>query len=764
MRVSATKSALLAVVLLALGTSTSCKRTPEARYARFMATGQRHFDQKDYARAILDFQNAARLAPNNAEPYYRLGLAHLETGNFRAGVGFLMKATDVDPRHVGAQLKLAQLMATSRRQDILEEAARRAQAAFAVAPEDAAVLNTLALTELRLGKPEEARHRLEEVLAKFPGELNASVSLARMKLAQRDLAGAEAVLKQAAAQAPRAPEPALALSDFYLATGKGLEAEKELARALQIAPDYAPALLRLAELRLRAGRKEEAAAVFKRLSTSSDKSYRPAYALFLFQQGKTAEATAELERLYKADRADRDLRTRLVAAYLATNRASEAAAVLDEAVKRNPKDVQALLQRGALLVRQGKWPEAERDLVNVLRLDPGSAEAHFHMAFVRRSQGEHATAKQELAEAVRLNPALLAARLELASTLLREGSPKAALDLLEQAPPAHKNDIRFVLGRNSALMALGEYARAREGVKEGLAIARTSELLTQDGNLRLLAKDYVGARASLEEALQRNPENLAALELLASSFVAEKRKEAALDRVRKHASAHPASPSIQYFLGEWMLRVGRKEEARTAFAAARAADPRFALPALRLAQLDGAEGKLDAARQTLSALLAGDERNLQARALLASLEHTAGNWDAAAGHYRKVLEIQPRNVLALNNLAFLLVERLNQPDEALQLAQKAKELAPDSPAVDDTLGWAYYHKGLYGTAIPHLERAARGKETTALRKYHLAMAYWKAGEHAKARAALGQARKLDPQLPELKIAESLIAQAAGGAR
>ncbi|MGB9606726.1 MAG: tetratricopeptide repeat protein, partial [Bryobacteraceae bacterium] len=159
-------------------------------------------------------------------------------------------------------------------------------------------------------------------------------------------------------------------------------------------------------------------------------------------------------------------------------------------------------------------------------------------------------------------------------------------------------------------------------------------------------------------------------------------------------------------------------------------------------------------------LLAADPRNSAARSLLASLEHHAGNWQDAAAHYRKAIDLEPRNVLALNNLAFLLAENLNQPDEALQLAQKAKELAPESPEVDDTLGWIYYHKGLYGSAIQHLERAAAGRNATALRKYHLAMAYWKAGEQAKARAALAEARRLDANLPELKAAETLIPVAA----
>lgn len=747
------------LALAALLLSASCKRTPEARFARFMATGQRHFEQKDYARAILDFQNAVKLAPNNPEPYYRLGLAHLESGNFRAGVAHLMKATELNPRHVGAQLKLAQLMATSRRQDILEEAAKRAQAAFAVAPEDAAVLNTLALTELRLGKPEDAQKRLEQTLEKFPGELNASVMLAKVKLAQKDLAGAEAVLKQAAARAPKSPEPALALSDFYLAQGRTSDAEAQLARVLEIDPNHGPALLRLAELRLRAGHKDEAASLFRRLASVPDRNYRPAYALFLLSEGKATEAVAELERLHRADPSDRNVRSRLVAAYLAVNRAADAQRVLDEAIKRNARDTQALLQRGALLARMGKWQEAEQDLVKVLRIDPESGEAHYHLAVVRRGQGEAATARQELAEAVRLNPSLLAARLELAGMLLRENSARAALDLLDQAPAFQKNDIHLLVTRNSALMALGDYAKAREGVKQALAIARTSELLTQDGNLRLLAKDFAGARKSLEEALERNPENVAALNLLASSFVLEKQPEAAAARVRKHAQAHPKSAAVQTFAGEWLWKSGRAAEARAAFAAARAADPKAVQPALRLAQVDAAEGKLDSARGILNELLKTEPRHADALALLASLEHQAGNYQAAAEAYRKALDIQPRNVLALNNLAFLLVENLGRPDEGLQLAQKAKELAPDSAAVDDTLGWAYYHKGLYGSAVQHLERAASGPNATALRKFHLAMAYWKAGEPAKARLALAEARRLDPRLPQLSAAAELMSAA-----
>ena len=104
----------------------------------------------------------------------------------------------------------------------------------------------------------------------------------------------------------------------------------------------------------------------------------------------------------------------------------------------------------------------------------------------------------------------------------------------------------------------------------------------------------------------------------------------------------------------------------------------------------------------------------------------------------------------LNNLAYLLADS-NQADEALKYAQEAKEMAPDSAAVDDTLGWTYFRKGLYKLAVTYLESAA-AKEGTARRKYHLAMAYLKTGDPKRGRQVLEVAMKMDPKLPEADMA------------
>jgi len=84
-------------------------------------------------------------------------------------------------------------------------------------------------------------------------------------------------------------------------------------------------------------------------------------------------------------------------------------------------------------------------------------------------------------------------------------------------------------------------------------------------------------------------------------------------------------------------------------------------------------------------------------------------------------------------------------DVALSHAQIARQKMPDSPNVADTLGWAYFHKGIYGQAITYLEEAVKGIPNNPTFHYHLGRAYQKANDQAKARQHLKRALELKPK-------------------
>ncbi len=752
--------ALAFCLLFALG----CNRSPQALRDSAMKRGERYVEKKDYQRAALEFQNASSQAPKDAEPHYQMALALLELGDYRTAIAHLMKATELNPKHVPAQARLAQLMATSKDPEILKQAQGRVSTALQVAPGDPDLLNTLALTDLRLNQPAEAEKILEQALAKSPGHLRSAMTLAGMKLSQKDVAGAEKILKDAAAQSPKSIEAHMALAQFYAATGKLPEAEAQLNDALKIDPKHGPSLLGLAALRHRAGKTAEAEELYKRVAALSGQQYKAAHALYLMSTNRIEQGIQELERLQKDSPSDRDLRNRLVAAYLQTNRAKQAEQLLDAALKKNSKDFNALLQRGALYVTTGRTDKAEIDLNQARQMEPESAEVHYYLALVSRARGQALTERQELSDALKYRPGLLAARLSLAASFLAANSPKDALRLLDEVPADQKRDMRLVVARNYALMASGDLKGARDGVSAALSGARVPALLLQDAQLRFEGKDMAGGRKSLEEALKIAPEDLRALQLLALSYVREKQVAKALEVVRAQAQQRPNSAALQYFLATQLAGSGKNAEARNALAAAKKAGGNdYKAPDLMLAQLDMQEGKRDAARVALTSLLsAPGDTGLQARVLLANLEVAAGNNAAAIEHHRKWLEAQPRNALALNNLAYLLVEYTDQLDEGLKYAQQAKELAPNDLTVEDTIGWAFYKKGLYPTAISHLERSANLQGGTARRKYHLAMAYLKSGDVTRGRAMIEAARKMDPNLPEAAAAQSLLASAPKG--
>ena len=89
--------------------------------------------------------------------------------------------------------------------------------------------------------------------------------------------------------------------------------------------------------------------------------------------------------------------------------------------------------------------------------------------------------------------------------------------------------------------------------------------------------------------------------------------------------------------------------------------------------------------------------------------------------------------------------------------RSAVELAPGESTYYDTLGWILYHKGLYSPAIKYLERATAGPGSVAW-KYHLSMAYAKAGDVTRGRATLEAALRLNPNLPEAKEAREVVSK------
>jgi tetratricopeptide (TPR) repeat protein len=311
--------------------------------------------------------------------------------------------------------------------------------------------------------------------------------------------------------------------------------------------------------------------------------------------------------------------------------------------------------------------------------------------------------------------------------------------------------------RNWTLLAVGNYAEARKGVDAGMKVRRTDELLVQDAVVRMQSGDVAGARKSAEEALELSPGNVAALNTLVRSWVVQGKAAAGIQRARAHIAKHPRIGALQLALGRWLVQNNEAAEARKAFAQALQADPDSWESALELGLLDMKEDRNDSARRIFERAAAFPAARTQAEIGLGMLDEKAGNNVAAMEHYRKVIEIEPNNPIALNNLAYRMASDRGQIDEALKYAQQAMETAPDHPAIESTIGWLYYKKGMFDNAVGYLESAAK-RQPSAAHKYLLAMAYLRVGKRELGQRTYEDARRLDSSLPEAREVEQLLAE------
>ena len=110
--------------------------------------------------------------------------------------------------------------------------------------------------------------------------------------------------------------------------------------------------------------------------------------------------------------------------------------------------------------------------------------------------------------------------------------------------------------------------------------------------------------------------------------------------------------------------------------------------------------------EALEALQAAAETHNNHVAILmaqADLQMNQQQDQPATELYEQIVTVQPNNLVALNNLAWLLREKNNS--RAIELASRANELAPEAPDILDTHGWVLHLGGNHAQAKPIIEKA-----------------------------------------------------------
>jgi tetratricopeptide (TPR) repeat protein len=721
----------------------------------YIKRGDDFFAQKKIAEAAIEYQRAVNIKGGSGLALEKLGVAFMANGDYRRAQHELVRAADLLPTDLDAQLKAGSVLLVVGQ---FEDAKTRAQKAIDLDPKSVAaqILKGNALAALK--DMDGAIAQVESAIRTDPSKSVGYSSLATLQFAKGDTKQAEALFQQAIKMDPSSVDARLAMANLYWSTGRRPEAKAMIQDALKIQPRSLMANRVLAVYAMSSGQMKDAEAPLQVLAADLPNGEgKLALADYYVTAQRTDEAKAILEPLARQPMTSSAANLRLASIGLAGNDRKGANQLVDGILKKEPRNVDALIAKARLQTLDGRSGDAVVSGKLATDNAPESPQARFALAQALAADNRITDAKAAYKEALRLNPRFASASLELGRLAMVDREFKDAITYAEGA-------INAVPGFADAylLLAQAEVASGQPRLAEKplatlkSAFPNSANVQAEVGRLQLAEGDLAGARASLERAIAGDATQIVALTGLTALDLKQKNQAAVRQRLDAAIAKAPQNSQVLVLAGRTYVELGDNAAAERVLAQSIAADAGNLDAYDLLARLYVKERRLPEATAEFQ-LLADRRPNAAApQTALAVLMQLQNRWDDAAAHYQKAIAIDPTAAVAANNLAQIYADRNGNLDIALQLAKSAKAALPKTPEIDDTIGWIYLKKNLPTLAVPSLKQCLSADPQNPLYQYHLAVAYSKTGDSAQARDLLQRALKTGAAFDGIDDARTLL--------
>ncbi len=679
----------------------------------------------------------------------------------------------------------------------LREAQEALERASQLAPKQLEVVRQIALlvmlTEVQIANRDlDKAKATAEVLGRVaPGSPIAAVNAARVTMGSNDFAGAAVELRRIVNRSPQFTRARFLLGVALAAQGNLAQAGQELTAVLEQSPQNVEARQLLAQVRLRLEDPDSALRVLVPAleSAGNDQQVTQLFEAARQQLGDSPRSLTLIEREYSKAPGNRGLKMQLAAAYLRANQGDKALALLrkdedparvdpvadrqllaaiaqvegeaaaqrklEQMLAARPNDTDLVLMAAQVYMTARDVPRARRLLQDALARNAGHPGLGLALARVQLISGEREAAVQSLTQLRTRDPAAVTPRLLLAQLALQRDDAKEADTLIAEAV---KGTTRPAETQNAAgLMYLGT-GRYDSAVQHFLAGTESdpadATLWLNLGRAQLALERNDAARQALERALKLHENWLPAEGALAFLELQSGNSAAAIKRVDALKVARPHDVDVLVLEAEVRAALRQFTEADRALVLAARKQPSAELAAkhYQLRQL----GELPKPSEPLEQWLQEHPNDVRIRGSLAEARMRAGDRAGAAKQYETMVARDPRDVVSLNNLAWLYLELGDR--RAVETARKAAALAPNAPAVADTLGWVLVQTGSVNEGLGHLQRAVDGDPRNEDMQYHLAAGLAKAGKVADARTRLETLLREKSSFPARKEAEKLLEQ------
>lgn len=742
--------ALLAVVA-------GCHGDPNVRKQKYLESGNRFSAEGKYKEAVIQYMNALKVDKNFPAAHYQLAQAYLHLGQAGPAYGEFTRTVALQPTNYKARIDLGNLLLAGGRTD---DAQAQANAVQAAQPNNPDLHALLAALSNRKGQKDQALVEIQKAIELDPKRVEFHEEYALLQTGDPAKSPAvEAELKKAIELDPKSINARLLLTAFYASNNRWQEAEQAAQSAVSTDPKSLQAREGLAQLYLRQGNQAKVEEVLRQ--ASNDLSDNPqavtVLANYFARTGQIDKSKAEYAAQYAKHPKNVALQEEYVRVLVQSRDFATAQTIISGLMKKNGKDPQVLGLNGIVLLNAGKTDDAYVALQNAVKDYPKDAFLQYWMGRAALAKNDLALAEKSFRQAADLNPPGLPSQQELVLIAAQKGDSALLLDVAEKTIAKAPRYSQAYVWRASVEAAHSQYDKAEADLKTAMTLApNNASAYLAMGKIRLAQKRLPDANTFFEQALQNDPNSTEALRALVGYDLYQKHPDKALARVNAQIAKIPSNSSFYDLLAEVQIQSKNLDQAAAAAQKAIQLNSADGEAVMLFAQIQVQRGQTDNAIAAWDGWTKNHPTDANAFAILGTLQEAKGDKGKAEEYYKKALQIQPQQPLAANNLAYLMLEKGENPDVALTLAQTARRVMPNSPSTADTLAWAYYHKAAYSFARDLLEEALKSDANNAAMQYHLGMVYDKLQDKSNATLHLKKVLSLAPNTPTAKDAQAAL--------
>ncbi len=417
-----------------------------------------------------------------------------------------------------------------------------------------------------------------------------------------------------------------------------------------------------------------------------------------------------------------------------------------------------MLQVQRLLARARDKNAAYTTLESIVQPYLNSAEAHLALAQAAQQKGDNERAIKEARLVLEKRDDTQLAILTIAQVSKPETAAQEMEKFLQRHPQAREVRLAYgsvLLELKRYLQATVEFQRLLKDKPDDYQVMYTLGILAMEAGQYQPAEQYL--RNYLAEIEKRSGEapNDPSNALLNLARLAQLRKDYAaahdwLGQVESFDGRNPAWLNAQLRRANLYAEQGNLAQAREFLHQLKAANEN---EHVQLVQTEAAllkeAGQNDAARKVLLEALQQIKEQPDLMYDLAMLAEARNDLDEMETYLRRLIIIAPQSQHAYNALGYSLADRNIKLDEALQLIQKANELAPDDPYILDSLGWVKFRLGRHDEAEQVLRRAFELRPDAEIAA-HLGEVLWASGQREQARKLWRDALGKNPDSSSLK--------------